>query len=156
MNLNMKLNALVVATLTVAALSPSLAYCSDTAMKNRPAVQTHAARYRAVFHIAGGDSKKWNQALNNAQNVQKTLGKGNGDIEIVANGGGIGMLKFDSVVGDRVQEALKNGVKILACENTMKRMNLTKNDMLPNIGYTPSGVIEVMQKQQEGWSYVRN
>lgn len=114
------------------------------------------ARYKAVFHVADGDPKKWGQALNNAQNVQEALGKDNGRIEIVANGGGIGMLKFDSEMGNRIRDLQRAGINIVACENTMKRLNLTRDDMLPDIGYVPSGVIEVMQKQQEGWSYVRN
>jgi len=132
------------------------AYASKPTGAKTPAAHASAVRYKTVFHVADGDPKKWNQALNNAQNVQEALGKENGEIEIVTNGGGIGMLKLDSEVGNRVQEALKNGTKILACENTMKRLKLTKDDMLPNIGYTPSGVVEVVQRQQGGWSYVRN
>jgi len=154
---NRKLCTLVAA---LAALSISnvslLAYASEPTGAKTPAAHASAARYKAVFHVADGDPKKWNQALNNAQNVQEALGKENGEIEIVTNGGGIGMLKLDSEVGNRVQEALKNGTKILACENTMNKLKLTKDDMLPNIGYTPSGVVEVTQRQQDGWSYVRN
>jgi intracellular sulfur oxidation DsrE/DsrF family protein len=27
--------------------------------------------------------------------------------------------------------------------------------MLPTIGYVPAGVDEIMQKQQQGWAYLR-
>ncbi len=156
--INLKLGALVAAVVAAVAVShvSSVAYAGEPGGGNTLAAQDPVARYKAVFHVADNDSKKWNQALSNAQNVQEALGKENAEIEIVTNGGGIEMLMLESEVGSRVQEALKSGIKFLACENTMKRLKLRKDDMLPNIGYTPSGVIEIMQRQQEGWSYVRN
>jgi intracellular sulfur oxidation DsrE/DsrF family protein len=77
------------------------------------------------------------------------------EIEIIAYGPGIGMLKHDSVVGHRVGEALASGVRVEACENTMRGQKLAKADMLTGIGYVPAGVVEIMQKQQQGWAYLR-
>jgi intracellular sulfur oxidation DsrE/DsrF family protein len=105
--------------------------------------------------MSDGDAAKWNLALNNAKNLQSDLGAANVDIEIVAYGPGIGMVKADSVVGTRVDEALKSGVKVLACENTMRGQKLTKPDMLAGIGYVSAGVVEIMEKQQQGWAYIR-
>ena len=55
----------------------------------------------------------------------------------------------------RIDKALADGVKIVACENTMKSMKLTKPDMLSSIGYVPAGVVELVRKQREGWAYIR-
>jgi intracellular sulfur oxidation DsrE/DsrF family protein len=38
----------------------------------------------------------------------------------------------------------------------MNGMKLTPADMLGEIGYVPSGVVEVMRKQQQGWAYIRS
>lgn len=65
------------------------------------------------------------------------------------------MLKAGSPAGDRVASALKSGVRVVACENTMHGQKLTPADMLPAIGYVPSGVGELVKKQQQGWAYVR-
>jgi len=119
------------------------------------AQQPAAARSKVVLQMSDGDAAKWNLALNNAKNLQSDLGAANVDIEIVAYGPGIGMLKADSVVGNRVDEALKSGVKVLACENTMRGQKLTKADMLGGIGYVSAGVVEIMEKQQQGWAYIR-
>ena len=119
------------------------------------AQQPVAARSKVVLQMSDGDTAKWNLALNNAKNLQSDLGAANVDIEIVAYGPGIGMLKADSVVGNRVDEALKSGVKVLACENTMRGQKLTKPDMLGGIGYVSAGVVEIMEKQQQGWAYIR-
>ena len=119
------------------------------------AEQPAAARSKVVLQMSDGDAAKWNLALNNAKNLQSDLGAANVDIEIVAYGPGIGMLKADSVVGNRVDEAQKSGVKVLACENTMRGQKLTKPDMLGGIGYVSAGVVEIMEKQQQGWAYIR-
>ncbi|MDP1682185.1 MAG: DsrE family protein [Burkholderiales bacterium] len=116
---------------------------------------TKEAKQKVIFQVSDADPKKWNLALNNAKNVQTDLGKENVEIEIVAYGPGIGMLKLDSEVGNRITEAAGSGVKVVACENTMKGQKLTKDDMLANIGYVKAGVVELMQKQQQGYAYIR-
>jgi intracellular sulfur oxidation DsrE/DsrF family protein len=108
---------------------------------------------KVVFQVSEGDPAKWNLALNNAKNVQKDL-KG-AKIEIVAYGPGIGMLKADSEVANRVSEAVDSGVKVVACGNTMKGQKLTKEDMNAKIAYVPAGVVELMDRQMEGYTYIR-
>lgn len=112
-------------------------------------------RPKVVLQMSESDPAKWNLALNNARNIQNDLGAANVDVELVAYGPGIGMLKADSIVGNRVGEALAAGVKVVACENTMQAQKLTKDDMLGKIAYVPAGVVEIMQRQQQGWAYIR-
>ena len=114
-----------------------------------------AAANRIVMQVSDGDAGKWNLALNNARNLQTDLGAKNVEIEIVAYGPGLAMLKADSVVGNRVADALSSGVKLVACENTMRAQKLAKEDMLGGIGYVGAGVVEIMQRQQQGWAYLR-
>ena len=114
-----------------------------------------AAKNRVVMQVSDNDPGKWNLALNNAHNLQSDLGAKNVEIEIVAYGPGIGMVKSKSVVGNRIGEALGHGVKVSACENTMHGQKLVKADMLDGIDYVPAGVVEIMQKQQQGWAYLR-
>lgn len=114
-----------------------------------------AVKQKVVFQVSDADPKKWNLTLNNVKNIQHDLGKNNVDIEVVAYGPGIGMLKLDSDVGTRVAEALGSGVNVVACGNTMTNSKLTKEDMLPNIGYVKAGVVELMEKQRQGYAYIR-
>ena len=112
-------------------------------------------RSKIVLQMSEADPAKWNLALNNAKNVQDELGAANVDIEIVAYGPGIGMLKLDSVVNSRVADLSKAGIKVVACENTMRNQKLVAADMHPAAGYATSGVVHIMKRQSEGWSYVR-
>ncbi len=109
---------------------------------------------KVVFQVSEDNPKTWNLALNNAKNVQSAMGE-KAEVEIVAYGPGIGMLVAGSPTEARVTEAVKAGVKVVACENTMRGRKLTPDQMNSSIGYVPSGVVELMSKQQMGWSYVR-
>jgi intracellular sulfur oxidation DsrE/DsrF family protein len=114
-----------------------------------------AARTKVVVQVSDGDPAKWSLALNNVRNVQADLGAGNVDVEVVAYGPGIGMLLANSVVSPRLEEALAAGVKVVACENTMKGQKLARKDMADGIGYVQAGVVELIQKQQQGYAYIR-
>ena len=134
----------------VALFAATATFVAPAALADAPPV-----RNRVVMQVSDSDPGKWNLALNNARNLQSDLGASNVEIEIVVYGPGIGMLKAESVVGNRIGEALASGVKVAACENTMHGQKLTKDDMLNGIGYVQAGVVEIMRKQQEGWAYVR-
>jgi hypothetical protein len=113
------------------------------------------AMQKVVFQVSDNDPKKWDLTLNNARNVQQELGAGQVDIEVVVYGPGIAMLKQESPAADRIDQAEKAGIRIVACQNTMKAQKLTKEEMLGTIGYVPAGVVELMKKQQEGYAYIR-
>jgi len=112
-------------------------------------------RYRVVLQVSDADPAKWNLALSNARNVQEDLGKGNVDVEIVAYGPGLGMLKSDSKVADRLAQALDGNIGLMACENTMRNTKVTKADMYSGIHYVDAGVVHLMKRQREGWAYIR-
>jgi uncharacterized protein len=113
------------------------------------------AQSKLVIQVSDAEPAKWNLALNNAKNVQEELGAKNVEIEIVAYGPGLGMLKKDAVTSGRVDEASLAGIKVVACENTMRNQKLTRADIHSSASYASSGVVEIMQKQAAGWSYVR-
>ena len=113
------------------------------------------AAAKVVFQVSDADPGKWNLALNNVSNVQQALGADNVEIEIVAYGPGIGMLKADATASNRVLDAVKAGVKVVACETTMRAMKLTKDDMNAAAAYVPAGVVEIMKREGEGWAYIR-
>ena len=113
------------------------------------------AKQRVIFQVSDADPAKWNLALNNAKNVQAELGKQNVQIEIVAYGPGLGMLKADSKIEARLAQALDDSVGLIACENTMFNTKTTKADMYGGISYVTAGVTHLMKRQREGWAYIR-
>lgn len=110
---------------------------------------------KLVIQVSDAEPAKWSLALNNARNVLEELGAKNVEIEIVAYGPGLGMLKKDAVTSGRVDEASLAGIKFVACENTMRNLKLTRADIHAAASYASSGVVQLMQRQSQGWSYIR-
>lgn len=149
-------NATVLSTLALClALTVSASGCAIGQGGSMAGNSASATKAKVIFQVSDADPKKWNLALNNLKNVQDALGKDKVDAELVVYGPGIGMLKAESTAGNRVNAAIKDGVTIVACENTMQNMKLTKDDMLASIGYVPGGVIELMEKQKAGYAYIK-
>jgi uncharacterized protein len=117
--------------------------------------QSLQAKNKVVIQVSDADPKKWALALNNAENVQEDLGKNNVEIEIVAYGPGIGMLKMDSEISGRVSQAISSGIKVAACENTMTKQKIPRSDIINGAVFVKAGVVELMQKQQQGFAYIR-
>lgn len=70
-----------------------------------------------MLQVSDADPGKWKLALSNARNVQHDLGAQSVEIEIVAYGPGIGMLKLESAAEAGVTQAQTDGVKVVACES---------------------------------------
>lgn len=119
------------------------------------AADSAKVKERVVIQVSDDSPKTWGQALNVVENLQQAYGKENVEIKLVALGFGIGILTLDSPAGGRVQDALHSGAQMAACEVTMRRRKLTRDDMLPNISYVPAGVVEIIKLQKEGWSHIR-
>ncbi|MBI3432175.1 MAG: DsrE family protein [Hydrogenophilales bacterium] len=124
------------------------------ALPTAAAAENDKAQMKVVMQVSDANPATWNLALNNAKNFQAAT-KGEAKIEIVAYGPGIGMLTADSEVADRVSEAADSGVKVAACGNTMKAKKLTKADMNSKVDIVPAGVVEIVTREMEGYSYIR-
>ena len=114
-------------------------------------------KYRLLLQVSEDSVDKLNLALNNAYNAQMAFGPENIEIEIVVFGGGVNTLKYYAPIpiADKVKEAKYAGVRIVACDIAMRSHKLRPSDMLPEVRYVESGVAELVEKQTEGWSYVR-
>lgn len=117
-------------------------------------VQSH--RERAIFAVSDADPQKWNLTLGNISNAIEGLGADSAEIELVVYGPGIAMLKKDSPVAARLAEALKRGVRIAACQNSMRGFHLQPADLAPGVTPVPSGVVELIRRQHAGYAYVRS
>lgn len=120
-----------------------------------PASSLAADKSRMVIQVSDNNAATWNLALNNVKNIQKDVGKDSVELEIVAFGPGINMLKADSEVANRIDEAIEAGVQVLACQNTMRNQKLGKEDMNDKVNYVPSGVVEILRRQEQGYAYLR-
>jgi intracellular sulfur oxidation DsrE/DsrF family protein len=120
-----------------------------------PPAFAQTAKQGVVLQISDDSEKTWNQTLNVTRNIQAEYGKDKVDIEVVVFGNGANLLKFDSPLANRIDDTLASGVQVVMCENTMKARKLTAADMHPKIAYVKAGIIEIIEKQRQGWAVAR-
>lgn len=119
--------------------------------------------HRLVLQVNTNDPAMMNLALNNATNVEqhyKELGQ-KVEIEIVTFGPGLHMLRDDtSPVKDRIKAISEKSpaISFKACGNTQENMNKAESKVVPLVSQATlvkSGVVRVMELQEQGWTYVR-
>jgi len=130
-----------------------------------PALAADGKTHRIAIQVDQNDPQVMNLVLNNATNViEHYRGKSEDvDVEIVAYGPGLHMLRTDS---SPVQERIKHlkelvfpgKIQFSACNNTKQGMEKKEGhaiSILPEATIVPSGVVRLMELQEQGWSYVR-
>ena len=121
--------------------------------------------HRLAIHVDQNDPQVMNLALNNATNVLEYYRGKNEEVEIdiVTYGPGLHMLRSDtSPVQDRLKRlkemAFPSKVQFSACNNTKQGMEKTEGKAISVVSdatIVPSGVVRIMELQEQGWSYVR-
>jgi intracellular sulfur oxidation DsrE/DsrF family protein len=124
-----------------------------------------AKPHRVVIQVDQNDPDVMNMVLNNAKNVIEHYRDQNEDVdvEIVAYGPGMHMLRDDtSPVKDRIKQMTEvnfpSKIVFSACNNTKQGMEKREGHaitIIPQATIVPSGVVRIMQLQEQGWSYVR-
>mgnify|MGYP000275624873 CR=1 FL=1 len=139
----------------------TLAALPLTAMTAQLGNSTVDKTHKVVFEVAMDGEEKWQGALRNVENVQKSLGVKTTMIEVVTHGKGVGMLLAKASTGNaelkaKLEKLQADGVVFAACENTMKRENIENKDLVELSTTVDSGVSEVIRKQEEGYAYIKS
>ncbi len=132
-----------------------------------PQTAKGAWAHRVAIQVDQNDPAVMNLALNNAKNIldyYRDKGE-NADIEIVAYGPGLNMLRADtSPVKERIAHMASAEAKFpskivySACNNTLKGMEKREGHpitLVPQAQIVPSGAVRLMQLEEQGWSYLR-
>lgn len=111
--------------------------------------------HKVVIQLNSSDTSVWSSTLGNIKNIQKAL-QGQVEINIVVHGKALDLLVKDHTHLAKEVLSMENEMThFKACENTMRKHGITKEMLLDKIGTVPSGVVEVILKQESGWSYLR-
>lgn len=107
---------------------------------------------KAVVHVNFADTDRQEDALGNIENILKAVSTA--QIEVVCHGKGINLVVTkQSIHAEKMDSLMKQGVHFVACENTMKKKTIEKDALVSGVTTVPSGAIEVLRKQQEGYGY---
>jgi intracellular sulfur oxidation DsrE/DsrF family protein len=162
------IHSVLVVTLCAALLSlldepqPAVAQSKQSAASPAaPGVDKMA--HRLILQVNTNEPAVMNLTLNNAANAEqhyKSIGE-KIQIEIVTFGPGLNMLRDDtSPVKERIKSLAETSrsISFAACDNTRANMSRAEQKEIPLISQATvvsSGVVRVMELQEQGWSYVR-
>jgi len=143
---------LALITATLACVAVAGAVIAGAATKNQDEGAT--AMLKAVVHVNFADPERQEDALGNIENILKAVPTV--QIEVVCHGKGINLVVTkQSQHADKMEALMKQGVHFVECENTMKKKAIEKDALVTGVTTVPSGAIEVLRKQQEGYGYFR-
>ncbi len=135
------------------------AVAPGVAQDRKPGAKVH----RLVLQVNSNDQAMMTLALNNATNVEQYY-RSRGervDIEVVTFGPGLHMLRDDtSPVKDRIKAISERtpSISFKACGNTQENMRKAENKDIPLLAQATvvaSGVVRLLELQEQGWIYVR-
>ena len=139
----------------LAAMAPLAARAEGTPDRRK----THGL----ALHISGRDPETMKLVLNNARNAHDFYAQRGESvsIEIVANSGGLHMLRDDtSPVKNEIRELLVKNSKVVfsACNNTKAGMEKKEGKpvlLISEATIVPAGVVRLIELHEEGYAYQR-
>ncbi|HYA16566.1 MAG TPA: DsrE family protein [Bryobacteraceae bacterium] len=120
------------------------------------AAQAQAAKkHKIVMEMSLAGMDAWKHAVGHI-GVLRTAFKDDVQIEMVCLGEGLAVLqKTDTELQAQLMKHAEAGVVFAACQNSMRLRKVTTQDLLPFAMEVPSGLAEVVLKQEEGYSYLK-
>lgn len=119
--------------------------------QNNPSVKIH----HVVMQLNTADTAAWTSVIGNIKNFQK-IWPGKVEIEVVVHGRALNFLVADKThLRSDIELLAQKGIVFSACENTMNKYNITKAMLLNEANTVPSGVAELILKQEAGWGYLK-
>ncbi|MFZ9982558.1 MAG: DsrE family protein [Cyclobacteriaceae bacterium] len=112
-------------------------------------------RHKVVIQFTNSDSLSQASMLGQIKNIRADLP--DTDIEVVCHGPGLDLLiaKQSKVTAQIKEWKGKGEVTFAACNNTMRRRGVKPEDLLGEATVVPSGMTQLIKRQEEGWSYAK-
>jgi len=129
--------------------------CAETEFaKPKPAMDNPR---QLIFSIPTADAKEVNRIISTVNNVIKFYGVENTEVVIVAYGQGLKSLlkKGDTDIRKRIEALMTYDVEFIACGNTMRTLKINKKDLLEDISFATAGIVEIIERKLQGFSYTQ-
>ncbi|MFN4313963.1 MAG: DsrE family protein [Chitinophagaceae bacterium] len=128
---------------------------NDASASGTESRESDQIKHRIVMHMSSSDTLVWKGLMNNIKHLREGWGE-TVAIEVVVHGPGIAMLmKEKTTQRQKIGAFTKEGIVFVACENTLRERKIDKASIIPEAGFVPMGVGEIVMKQEQGWSYIK-
>ena len=135
----------------------------DPAGRGQAPATAESEETRIVFHITTPDQLVAGELLDDVESMLQAYQREgrNLRVEIVSNGEGLdflrqGLSQYQARI-HQLAESYRN-LTFVACKNTIDRLQVEQGieiNVLPDAEVIESGVSHVVERQKEGWAYIR-
>lgn len=122
--------------------------------KPKPAIDNPR---KIIFSIDSAEPKMINHVLSTVNNVMKFYRPENTEVVVVVYSQGIkALLKKDNKeIRTRIEALMTYDVEFIACGNSMRTLKIDKKELLDDIGYATAGIVEIIERQLQGFTYIK-
>jgi intracellular sulfur oxidation DsrE/DsrF family protein len=114
----------------------------------------------ALFHIDADDPAAMEKLLERAESILARSGDADAQVEVVANAGGLNLLRADtSAYAERLRNLMARypNLTIVACANAIKRFEERGTNVLlfSEVKSDETAIDHIVQRLQQGWTYIK-
>ena len=108
---------------------------------------------KLVINMHDSDLDTVNHTIGSIYNILKEYPSETLKVAVVLYGKGMRVVKkdYDSATLNRIKSLMEYDVEFIGCKNTMETMKWKESDFIDGISFTQAGIVEVIEKQQEGY-----
>lgn len=141
-------------TLFIKIILPVILFVTGMKGFSQTAAAKEKPEHRIIFQLTSGDTVAHKQLMKQFGNILSV--SPSTQIEVVCHGPGLDMLvNGKTIVGEKIKQFAAKGVKFSACEFSMKERKVEKSAIHESAGFVQAGIIEIVNKQEQGWSYIK-
>lgn len=123
-----------------------------SAQTEAPVVTTK--KLKVVIQLTTNDTLAQKSLVKQIHNIRVAAPKAK--IEVVCHNNGISFLQTATTQqAAKIRDLHAQGVDFVACENTMRDRKIKREDLVADCRTVPSGVVEIILKQDAGWAYLK-
>lgn len=112
------------------------------------------AAHKIIFQLVTGDTSSHKVLMKQFGNILSIAP--DTKIEVVCHGPGIDMMMQEkSIVINKIKEFKEKGVVFNVCEFSLKERKVDKSKLIEQSNFVPAGILEIVEKQEQGWSYIK-
>jgi uncharacterized protein len=110
---------------------------------------------KIVFDVTSNDAKVHESAMRHMKMMAKSYP--DSKFEMVMYSGAYGMVvKGESTVSEEMEALAKNkNVDFVVCQASLNRHKVEASQLVAGVRAVPDGILEIIQKQEKGWGYIK-
>jgi intracellular sulfur oxidation DsrE/DsrF family protein len=112
---------------------------------------------KILFSIDTVDDKEVNHVISTVNNVIKYYRPENTEVVIVVYSQGVKILRksSDEHTRKRIEALMTYDIEFVACENSLRTLGIKKKELLEDLSYGTAGIVELIERQLQGFTYIK-